>query len=195
MTMKTFTMISYRARMRRRPSGFTLIELLLVVALVVLLAGLGGNRYIVAYKRMLVEKAAKDIYLMAKYARVLAIEKRIDCKLVLDEAGKSFFLAAGYSGAENVITDRYSKPQELGGGVEFEAVEVTSTVETDQEDWENVKVVVFRPDGTADTAIIQLGDGKNHYSVYVMAATGKAKIMFGEADDVPVDIIDLDAEE
>ena len=41
--MKIFTMISDRTRMRRRPGGFTLIELLLVVALIVLLAGLGGN--------------------------------------------------------------------------------------------------------------------------------------------------------
>ncbi|MCK4958208.1 MAG: prepilin-type N-terminal cleavage/methylation domain-containing protein [Planctomycetes bacterium] len=193
--MKTFTMISDRPRKFAGPGGFTLIELLLVVALVVLLAGLGGNRYVVAYKRMLVEKAAKDIYLMAKYARVLAIEKRIDCKLVLDEVGKSYFLTSGYGESESVITDRYSKPQELSGEVGFEAIEVTSTVETDQENWEGVKTVVFRSDGTADTAIIQLGDGKNHYSVYVMAATGKAKIMFGEAENVPIDIVDLDAEE
>ncbi len=188
-------MISDRPRKFAGPGGFTLIELLLVVALVVLLAGLGGNRYVVAYKRMLVEKAAKDIYLMAKYARVLAIEKRIDCKLVLDEVGKSYFLTSGYGESESVITDRYSKPQELSGEVGFEAIEVTSTVETDQENWEGVKTVVFRSDGTADTAIIQLGDGKNHYSVYVMAATGKAKIMFGEAENVPIDIVDLDAEE
>ncbi len=188
-------MISDRQRTLRRRGGFTLIELLLVVALVVLLAGLGGNRYVVAYKRMLVEKAAKDIYLMAKYARVLAIEKRMDCKLVIDEVGKSYFLTSGYGESESVITDRYSKPQELSGEVAFEAVEVTSTVETDQDIWEGVKMVVFRSDGTADTAIVQLGDGKNHYSVYVMAATGKAKIMFGEAGDVPIDIVDLDAEE
>ncbi|MCK5174978.1 MAG: prepilin-type N-terminal cleavage/methylation domain-containing protein [Planctomycetes bacterium] len=193
--MKTFTMISDRPRKFAGPGGFTLIELLLVVALVVLLAGLGGNRYVVAYKRMLVEKAAKDIYLMAKYARVLAIEKRMDCKLVIDEVGKSYFLTSGYGESESVITDRYSKPQELSGEVAFEAVEVTSTVETDQDIWEGVKMVVFRSDGTADTAIVQLGDGKNHYSVYVMAATGKAKIMFGEAGDVPIDIVDLDAEE
>lgn len=188
-------MISDRSRKLTGTGGFTLIELLLVISLVVLLAGLGGNRYVVAYKRMLVEKAAKDIYLMAKYARVLAIEKRMDCKLVLDEAGKRFFLTSGYGETESVITDRYSKPQELGGDVEFEAVEVTSTVETDHDIWEGVKMVVFRSDGTADTAIIQLGDGKNHYSVYVMAATGKAKVMFGEAGDVPIDIIDLDAQE
>jgi hypothetical protein len=56
------------------------------------------------------------------------------------------------------------------------------------------RAIVFSPNGTAQSAIIQIGDGKNHYTVSICAATGKAKMHFGTAEKVEVSTIDLDRE-
>ena len=190
-TTKIFTIIN------GKPSGFTLVELLLVVVIIVLLAGTGGSFYFRTYKRMLVEKAAKEVVLAAKYARVLAIEKGLRCRLILDETDKKFCLTIKDKNSrddekkESMITDQYSRPREFGGDVRFEEVKITSAGQGD-EITEEERVIVFRPDGTADTAILQIGDSKNHYTVYIMAATGKAHVKFGEAGELPMEIIDLD---
>ena len=57
-------------------SGFTIVELLVVITIIALLAGIGGGFHIGTYKRMLVEKTARDLFLAAKYARIMAIENR-----------------------------------------------------------------------------------------------------------------------
>jgi hypothetical protein len=40
--------------------------------------------------------------------------------------------------------------------------------------------------------MIQIGDGKNHYTASICAATGKAKIHFGTAKEAKMGTIDLD---
>jgi len=54
--------------------------------------------------------------------------------------------------------------------------------------------IVFRPDGSAESALIQLGDGQTHYTVAVMASTGRASLHFGLADGVNIAVVDLDQE-
>jgi hypothetical protein len=96
--------------------------------------------------------------------------------------------------AVKLISDAYSKPTEFGGKVEFEQIKVISSLQAESEigDDDESKSIVFYPDGTADTAALQIGDGKNHYAVYVSAATGKAQVRLGEAEEMPVEVVDLD---
>ncbi len=96
--------------------------------------------------------------------------------------------------AARLVADAYSKPTQFSGEVKFEDIKVISSylVETDSED--ESKSIVFYPDGTADTAAVQIGDGKNHYAVYVLSATGKVRVQLGEVDEMPVEIVDLDME-
>ena len=83
-TTKTYTMIkSVRQNNGSHGRGFTIIELLLVVSIIALMAGASGAMYFGTYKRMLVEKAAKEVLLAAKYARVIAVEKQTRYKMVL----------------------------------------------------------------------------------------------------------------
>jgi prepilin-type N-terminal cleavage/methylation domain-containing protein len=178
--------------------GFTIIELLLVVSIIALMAGASGAMYFGTYKRMLVEKAAREILLAAKYARVIAIEKQTGCKLLLDDTDNRYLLTvpgvgSGADGAENVITDQYAKPRQFAGDVKFEEIQITSRGPAGNVGAEGV--IVFRPNGTADMAVLQIGDGKNHYTVYISAATGKGRIESGEAMETGLEVWDLDVEE
>ena len=188
-------------------SGFTLIELLVVVALIGLLASAAGSLSIGTYKRMLVEKAAKQVYLAAKYARLLAVEKQTYCSLVLDEENRAFCLMTSDSMQTDedeevsgmLVSDAYSKPTQFGGDVKFEQINIMSSYqiesETDSEKEGQEQTIMFYPDGTADAAALQVGDENSHYAIYVMPATGKAKVIFGEAEETPVETVDLDMEE
>jgi len=178
--------------------GFTIIELILVVSIIALLAGASGAMYFGTYKRMLVEKAARDVLLAAKYARVIAIEKQTRCKLMIDDTNNSFLLTVGGAdsqadGAENVITNEYSKPRQFAGDVKFEEIQITSRARAG--DGAADGAIVFRPNGTADMAVLQIGDGKNHCTVYISAATGKGRIESGEAMETGLEVLDLDVEE
>lgn len=187
-------------------SGFTLIELLVVVALIGLLASAAGSLSIGTYKRMLVEKAAKQVYLAAKYGRLLAVEKQTYCRLVLDEENRAFCLMTSDSMQTDeeevsgmLVSDAYSKPTQFGGDVKFEQIKIMSSYqiesETDSETEGREQTIMFYPDGTADAAALQVGDENSHYAIYVMPATGKAKVIFGEAEETAVETVDLDMEE
>ena len=197
--MRTSIMISRNCFGGRR-GGFTVVELMVVVALIVMLASAMGGYYVGTYKRMQVEDVARQIMLAAKYARLIAVEKQSSCRLVMDEKEKSFclmredFQEDESQTGQAVVSNSYTKPGRLEGDVVFEKVEVASSGQTDAVSREGRSMVVFRRDGTADMAVIQVGDGKNHYTVYISAATGKAKVESDVAGESSIDIVDLDME-
>jgi len=183
-----------RVPVRRRAGlpwagGFTLIELLAVVALIALIASASGNLAYGTYRKMLVEKGARGVYLAAKYARLLAVERQTHCRLMLDQDNRSFFLTMG-----DADMDACCRPTQFGDGVKFEEIKIVSSLQADLQGETLSQSIVFYPDGTADTAAVQIGDGKNHYAVYVSAATGKARLRLGQAREMPLETVDLDME-
>ena len=76
----------------RHNRALTLIEMLVVIVLISLLAGLGGSVYTGSYKRLLVEKAARGLYITARYARVAAIAHQRPYHLLLDRENKKYWL-------------------------------------------------------------------------------------------------------
>lgn len=187
-----------RCHIMAREDAFTLIEILVTVLVVALLAGATVGSYLGTYKRLLVEKAANDVYLAAKYARIAAIEKRQSCVLSLNEEDSGFALMFPQVGAEDsdesgtLIANQYSRPGTFADGVKYEKIVISPSVEPDEEDLDK-NIVTFRADGTADSAVIQIGDDKNMYTVYIQAATGKAKMKRGLPEEVAAGVIDLDA--
>lgn len=186
--------------MRDTKYGFTITELLMVVVIIALVASVGGGLYVGTHKRILVEKAARDFLLHAKYARIMAIERQQPYEIQLDAANGGFWLATSEWDEETeqtgqvVVRDYYCKPVQFEGEVKFEDIQVSPIgVEASTESEEN-QAIVFSPNGNAQSAVIQIGDGQNHYTISISAATGKAKIYFGTAENMEVGTIDLDAE-
>ena len=196
--------------------GFTLIELLVVTTLIAMLAGATGGIYLNSYKRRLVEKTARELFLTAKYARLIAIERQQPCKLVFQQSGprKSIAETAAEKNAigiksgfwlsmaqvdpitaevsELVIRNVYSKPVELPEDVKFEDIRIRPAEMREQQNDQEPTEIVFDPTGTANAATITLGDGRSRYTLTVSAATGRAGIKFGPADEEMNDMIDLD---
>jgi prepilin-type N-terminal cleavage/methylation domain-containing protein len=194
-----------KLKVKAKRCGFTLAEMLAVVIIISLLAGLGGGIYVGTYKKMLVEKAARHLVLTAKYARIMAIEKQRQYEIQLDVANNAFYLTTTQWNEDTeqteqiVVKDSFCKPVEFEGDVKFEDVQITPTgLETTTDDEE--QAIVFLSNGTAQSAVIQVGDGKTHYTISISTATGKAKLYFGAVEDVKtgtdvrIGAIDLDAE-
>jgi len=186
-----------KVKVKAKRCGFTLVEVLVVVVIIALLGGLGSGIYVGTYKRILVEKAARDFVLAAKYARIMAIERQRQYKIELDTANGGFYLAFEELNVETqqteqaIVRDLYSKPVEFVGDVKFEDMQITpiGLEEADEE-----TAIVFLPNGTAQSAVIQIGDGKNHYTVSICAATGKARVHRGTAEEAEIGTVDLDKE-
>jgi prepilin-type N-terminal cleavage/methylation domain-containing protein len=180
--------------------GFTIAEMLFVVVIIALVASVGGGLYVGTYKRMLVEKAARELLLTAKYARIRAIEQQQPHEIQLDVANNRFFLTTSRWNEQTekmeqvVVQNYYCRPVELGGEVKFEDINVMPTGSETTAESEQEQSITFAADGTAESAIVQIGDGKNHYTVSICAPTGKATMYLGTADKVRSTTVDLDAE-
>ena len=183
--------------------GFTLVEILAVIVLICMLAGAAGGIYFGTYQRRLLEKSASDLLLSAKYARTVAVEKQKPCRMYLDQNSENHrvYLAIDTfdqqtdSTEEKIIKNQFYKPAALAGNLKFEAVVIKpSRPLTEEHNHENNNVIVFTPDGAADAALVQIGDGERHYVLVVSAATGRGTLSFGEADSLEIntDSIDLD---
>ncbi len=190
-----------KVELNAKKCGFTLVEVLVVVVIIGLLGGLGGGIYISSYKRLLVEKAARYFFLTAKYARIMAIEKQRQYKIVLDVENNGFHLVTtqldeeGGQTEQMIVRDSFCKPVAFDNDILFEDIKITPiSLVTTTEDEEDEESIVFSANGTAQTAVIQIGNGKNHYTITITAATGKAKVYDGIVEDVDVGVIDLDAE-
>ena len=182
------------------PGGFTLTELLLVISIIVLIGSVGGGVYVGTYKRLLVEKTARQFLQMARYARIMAIERQRPYELQLDTGGKGFGLTTTRANTETgqnekiIVKDLYCRPVEFEGDVTFEDIQITTQSLEQTDEGEPSQRILFRPNGAAESAIVQIGDGKSHYTVAVVAATGKARMYAGKADKVRMASVDLDVQ-
>jgi prepilin-type N-terminal cleavage/methylation domain-containing protein len=193
--------MSRNRRSVRRAGGlgaFTLIELLLVVAVIAVVGSLGGGMYTGTYKRLLVERAARQFLLSAKYARIMAIQHGRPYELRLDGGNKGFAVTTTQwnqqtaAGESVVVRDYYAKPVEFDGDVQFEDVKILTLVAEQVSDVGAEQRIVFLPNGSTESAVIQIGDGKTHYTIAVVASTGKATLRSGATGEVSMAVIDLD---
>ncbi len=169
-----------------------------MVAIIAMIAGLGGSYGVGTYRRLLVEKTARQLLVTATYARIMAIEQQRPYELQLAAGNRGFLLTTTEMNPESgeteriIVRDYYCRPVEFEGDIKFEDVklELMTGESADASDME--EKVVFLPNGSAESAILQIGDGKSHYTLAVVAATGKSTLYDGTAKDVDTVSVDLD---
>lgn len=178
--------------------AFTLIELLLVVAIIALIGGLSGGMYTGSYRRLLVERTARQFLLHARYARIMAIEQGRPYELHLDGENRGFALMTAQADPQTtesesvVVRDYYAKPVMFEGDVRFEDVRILTQASEQTSDVGGGQRIVFLPNGSAESAVVQIGDGKTQYTIAVVASTGKATLRRGAAGEMQMAVIDLD---
>ncbi len=186
------------------PKGFTLTELLLVISVIVLVSSVGGGVYVGTYKRLVVEKTARQFLQMARYAHIMAIERQRPYELQLAAGNKGFLLTttrvntATGQNEKIIVKDLYCRPVQFEGDVTFEDLRIATqtggqTAGRTGEEGQPQRIL-FLPNGAAESAIVQIGDGKSHYTVAVVAATGKARLYEGIADNIRMASVDLDVQ-
>lgn len=138
-----------------------------------------------------VEQAANRLMLAARTARVTAIQRGEPQHLVLDEAGRRFFITTEIDESQAAAgeTVGMSHMTTMAEGVTFEKVGVLGAGE------EMLPQVIFQPNGSAQAALIQIGNGTHHATVTILEATGRVKLQEGIAENMTLDWIDLDEEE
>ena len=169
----------------------------MVVAIVVLMSTVVGGLYIGSYENTIVKKTARDIWLAARYGRIVAVERQVKCSMLLNEQNRSFCLVTENKNnpakeKDVVIRDNYSKPRQLGRHVEFEIVRKDFWQDSSPDQGRHSNVISFYPSGCADGAVIQVGNSRNHYTIRINPVNGKASIMAMSAEKVPPLYIDLD---
>jgi len=185
---------------RKAVSGFTIIEVLVVILLIALFAGAVGGAYSGPYKTMMVKKAARDVLLAAKYARTTAVEQQKICNLVIDAANRQIMVTVESWDEESAMTTASEtknatwRTVTLGGDaiIEMAAVDKSDVDVSSADEAQGVFTVKFHQDGTAENAVIQIGDGKQHFVIFVSQATGLAKVEEGVATEFRSDTVDLD---
>jgi prepilin-type N-terminal cleavage/methylation domain-containing protein len=180
-------MMSSRTHTNR---GFTLIELLAVAA-VVAMAGIGTILLLTrGNQKAQVLQTGQQLALAARAARIHAVQYGQSCRLVMDrEQGRFYVMGkspeADETEEETILSNPFTKPVQLPDTVQFEMIQILG-----QEP--DLTEIEFGPNGSARTAIIQIGDGKNRATVTILEATGRVKMTPGELSTLLADQADLD---
>ena len=171
-----------------------------MVVIIGLITGAGTGLYVGTFRSMQLKRAAMDFLLTAKYARIMAMERQTQYKMELDLTNQGFSLTTlerdgtGREAAMETVRDLYCKPVQFEGDVKFEAVEIVPGIWAAESSSEEQQTIVFFPNGTAQSAVVQIGNGRTHYAISISAATGRAKMYSGTVENVKVTTTDLDAE-
>ncbi len=192
-----------KERMQKRGhAGFTLLEVMVVVILMAMMAAFAGGYYLRSQKRWQVERTSQELFLLLRYARVAAIERQATCKAYLDQTANRVWLTSYTENEEGgreevVLENRFSRPVELPEHVQFMKIELKrleqarENNETEAEESE-ADIITFRPDGTADQALIILGDTLTFFSITLDSVSGRAVCHSGIMDSLPQQVMDLD---
>ena len=181
----------------RRPSrrAFTFVELMVVTLLIALLAGSSIRGSALTFRKMQVERAAREVFLSAQFARIQAIDTQRSAQVTLDPKTRSLSVMAGVRKGQQLVRNAYSRPYQFAEEVTFERIDIMPTRPSENltEDPTANTVITFRPDGSADAAVVQVGNGKTHWTVYISSGTGAARAEPGVAKEQSATmVIDLD---
>ena len=103
-------------------------------------------------KRLQVERAARDFLLTARYARIMAIEKQREYKILIgnDQQGGFYLTTMELNDAtgqveQTIVNDYYCKPVQFEGAVKFEDVQIVPTGSEQAQEAQAEQTITFSP--------------------------------------------------
>ena len=191
--MQTYTMIK---------KGFTLVEMILVIVLIGLLSGVGAGFAHGTLKSLQVKKAARDFLLAAKFARITAIEQQQICAIEINREENLFNVVIEVNDPQTgeilqvPINNQFFKPVKFPSGVVFEEIQINNLgAPLIREESDVILPIFFYPNGTTQASVVQIGDGRSHFTISTNPATGRTKLFSGTAEQAETGVIDLDVAE
>jgi prepilin-type N-terminal cleavage/methylation domain-containing protein len=152
---------------RLRRAGFTLFELLLVLVLLALGTALVAPRIApLAGRRM--DSAIRQVHSAARHARSIAVTRGTGARLCFDAGARRWWLETetdpfGSPGLFEPPGDEWGAGAVLPEGVEFESLPA--------------ETVPFRPDGTAEDALVVFAGAGERRALEVRGYTGLSRIL------------------
>ncbi len=174
----------------------------MVIVIITIAGGLGGGMYVGSYQRIRVAGTARDLFLLARYARTAAIERQQAHTLHVDRKNGRCWVttakrdAQGLAWEQVIVKNSFCRPVALPEGVQVEQVAVDRRQGNQPRDQEEAgDTIVFLADGTADAVVVQIGDDRTHYTLRINASTGKGSLVAGQAPASAEATVDLEAHE
>jgi prepilin-type N-terminal cleavage/methylation domain-containing protein len=161
--------------------GFTLLELLLVMAILAVVAMVVVPRLAGSLASVRVGKSAEQVFAAAREGHARATLRGVRARLVLDFDQKAFWVEEERRPLEEPgrwsdLPGREDKPYTLADGVSFGDLTLNEETLTAGQ-----AVIAFRPDGSADDALITLkNDSEDVRVVEVRGITGRVRILRDE---------------
>lgn len=169
-----------------RRGGYTLLELLVVLAILAIFATLAAPRFADFLPGYRLDQAAVRVMTLARKARTDAATRRLRYRLTCSVGAGTYGLTVEgdplrASGVYAPPDDSWGQSFPLPDGVTFSEVDLADgTVVT-----AGSGTINFKPDGTADEAIIMLQDAKGHQRfVYVRGLTGRVSVLPANEEDL-----------
>jgi prepilin-type N-terminal cleavage/methylation domain-containing protein len=148
-----------KMKIKLSEKGFTLTEIIITVAMIAIIASIAApNFYSSDYK---VKSVTNDIYSTMQLARLNAVSKKVEFRVVFNLANQSYKLQRGNFANNSTIWTDETEVINLPPSVNI------ATGPANQE---------FNPDGTSTTASINIQNTKGKkYKMTILAATGRIK--------------------
>lgn len=180
--------------------AFTLIEIMVVVAIIAVLSAMAVPSLMGSYRKAELADQTQQLYDAARYTQRMAVVKQRTLRLVLvlqdpeHDGRSSYHIELASTDLDE--PEAYTKAN--GGSVKPTVFPETLRLldvklGNGEAEWSDTLAVRFFADGSADGAVIQLGDDQRVRSIVIDAATGRVESVPRRVEAPPNLREDLDA--
>ena len=181
-------------------AAFTLIEIMVVVAIIAVLSAMAVPSLMGSYRKAELADHTRQLYDAAQYVQRMAVVRQRTLRLVLvpsdpEHDGRSSYRIE-LASTDLDAPEAYVKAN--GGSVKPTVLPETLwlldvKLDNGEAAWDDTLAVRFFADGSADGAVIQLGDDRRVRSIVIEPATGRIESVPQRVELPPSMREDLDA--